>query len=61
MDGSRGGKMNNRIEFDSNRKRIESKFHGFGFYSFIKRIFSLIRLIRLIELIDESNRIRIRL
>lgn len=47
-DGARGGKTNKRIEFESNRKRIGSKFCGFGFDSFIKRIFSSIRLIHLI-------------
>ena len=67
--------MNKRIEFESNRKRIGSKFYGFifdsfikrieisgfGFDSFIKRIFGSISLIHLIELINKSNRIRIRL
>ncbi|KAK9187382.1 hypothetical protein WN944_018776 [Citrus x changshan-huyou] len=29
----RGGKTNKRIEFESNRKRIGSRFYGFGFDS----------------------------
>ena len=74
-DIGRGGKTNKQIEFESNRKRIGSRFYGFrfdsfikrieisgfGFDSFIKRILGSIRLIHLIELINESNRIRIRL
>ena len=65
--------MSKQIEFESNHKRVGSKFYWFefdsfikrieisefGFDSFIKLIFSSIRLIRLVELINELNRIHI--